>query len=335
MARRTPKKMPARPGRRQFEILGGAATLAGAALIISIFVMTSLSSVLIQANQYAAVIAAVLVDLTNGDRAANQIRGLTINQKLVEAAQMKADDMAARGYFAHIGPDGKDSWHWFRETGYKFAYAGENLAVDFSDSGDVERAWMNSPSHRKNLLDSNFTEIGIATAAGFYQGRPTIFVAQMFGAPASADVILEPIESTVPEDPEEPAVASATLAPAAVQVLGETASVDETVAAVTGAAPTRVVEIKAPRYSTLFDRIMTSPKMLMGWAFYLIGMIIIVSLFITTGFEFKTHHTQKFIAAGVLFVFMSASFVALDMFMLSTPTLSDTAAHTAAVGAAQ
>ena len=48
------------------------------------------------------------------------------------AAQAKADDMATKGYFAHTSPDGKNSWYWFKQAGYTFTYAGENLALDFS-----------------------------------------------------------------------------------------------------------------------------------------------------------------------------------------------------------
>lgn len=195
--------------KRQFEVMGGVATMAASALVISVFLLTSLDRVLIATNQYASVIASVLVDLANGDRVGQNVGALTMNPVLVEAAQAKANDMAAKSYFAHISPDGKDSWHWFKEAGYKFAYAGENLAVDFSDSADVERAWMNSPTHRKNLLDPHFTEIGIATAAGYYQGHPTVFVVQMFGTPLSQAQAQEVIvTSNSPSDASQPALAS-------------------------------------------------------------------------------------------------------------------------------
>jgi len=47
-----------------------------------------------------------------------------------------------------------------------FTYAGENLAVDFSDSQDVTTAWLNSPEHRANIMDTHFTQFGIAIATG-------------------------------------------------------------------------------------------------------------------------------------------------------------------------
>src|SRR3989338_10289262 len=105
---------------------------------------------------------------------------------LQKAAQLKAEDMAAKEYFAHDSPEGLKPWHWFEEAGYDFRSAGENLAVYFSDSAEVERAWMNSPSHRANLLSEHFTEIGIALSQGQYQGHDTVYVVQMFASPSES-----------------------------------------------------------------------------------------------------------------------------------------------------
>jgi uncharacterized protein YkwD len=132
----------------------------------------------------AAVISSVLVELTNVDRTSQGLGTLTVSPVLTEVAQAKANDMAQKGYFAHTSPEGLTPWHWFKEKGYRFAYAGENLAVDFSESADVQRAWMNSPTHRANVVGTQFTEIGIATANGIYNGRPTTFVVQVFGTPS-------------------------------------------------------------------------------------------------------------------------------------------------------
>ncbi len=138
--------------------------------------------------QVAAVVASSLVDLANGDRASQGLPALEVSPLLQEAAQLKANDMAAGEYFAHVSPTGKDPWYWFAQAGYSFAYAGENLAVYFTDSDAVNTAWMNSPEHRANLLDAHYTEIGIATASGMYQGQQTVFVVEEFGTPAAADV---------------------------------------------------------------------------------------------------------------------------------------------------
>jgi hypothetical protein len=139
-------------------------------------------------NFFAEVLPNVLVDATNKNRSENKVPALTANELLQKAAQLKANDMATKGYFAHTSPEGVTPWHWLDVAGYTYKYAGENLAVNFYDSQDVENAWMNSPTHRANLLNDRFTEIGIATARGLYQGREAVFVAQFFGRPAIAVV---------------------------------------------------------------------------------------------------------------------------------------------------
>ncbi|MDB5244454.1 MAG: hypothetical protein JWN18_324 [Parcubacteria group bacterium] len=160
--------------------LAGVLTL----VILGLFTLSAVDTYLLRTSSLASVISAVLVDLTNGDRTSDRLGNLTISPTLTLAAQAKADDMAAHSYFAHTSPDGKNSWYWFNQAGYTFLYAGENLAVDFSDSVDVEHAWMNSPTHRENILNEHFSQIGIATAEGTFEGHPTTFVVQMFGTPA-------------------------------------------------------------------------------------------------------------------------------------------------------
>jgi hypothetical protein len=125
----------------------------------------------------------VLVELTNRDRVHAATMPVTINEKLVEAARLKANDMAQNGYFAHTSPAGITPWHWLSLVGYSYATAGENLAVNFINSTDIQDAWMKSPSHRANIVNGEFTEIGIATAIGMYEGKEAIFVVQFFGNP--------------------------------------------------------------------------------------------------------------------------------------------------------
>ena len=129
------------------------------------------------------VIDSVVIDATNQQRESLGLGELKSNQKLKEAAQAKANDMASKGYFAHYSPDGKTPWYWIDQTGYKYKAAGENLAVNFDYSLDVVNAWMNSPTHKANIVKAKYTEIGIGVAEGFYQGRPTVYVVQLFGTP--------------------------------------------------------------------------------------------------------------------------------------------------------
>src|SRR5258708_122532 len=120
------KKKLSHAAKRDFEILGGTSVAIAAFLVISIFLASSLDVVIIRSQQYASVVAAVLVDLANTDRTQNRLDGLVINPVLSKAAQAKANDMAAKSYFAHTSPEGIDPWYWFNQAGYKFAYAGEN-----------------------------------------------------------------------------------------------------------------------------------------------------------------------------------------------------------------
>jgi Cysteine-rich secretory protein family len=113
--------------------------------------------------------------------------------------------MAKNEYFSHYAPDGTSPWYWFDQSGYKYVHAGENLAIHFTDSSEVVDAWMDSPTHRANIVNGNFTEIGVGTAKGTYQGYDTVYVVQLFGAPAAAPVVKS---ATVPT-PEKPKVTPA------------------------------------------------------------------------------------------------------------------------------
>jgi hypothetical protein len=139
-----------------------------------------------QSKLFGIIEVNALVDETNQNRVANGLPDLQVSSLLTAAAQDKANDEATKGYFAHTSPQGLTPWYWFQQTGYNFDYAGENLAVNFSDSEDVTSAWMNSPEHRANILSTDFTQIGIAAAQGVYEGEPTTFVVEEFGTPAPA-----------------------------------------------------------------------------------------------------------------------------------------------------
>jgi hypothetical protein len=129
----------------------------------------------------ATVVPEKLIELTNIRRGDDGVETLVFNPLLESAAKMKAEDMAKNGYFAHTSPEGKTPWYWFDMVGYNYRYAGENLAVNFTESYEVDEAWMNSPTHRDNILNKRFEEIGIATATGEYKGKEAVFVVQLFG----------------------------------------------------------------------------------------------------------------------------------------------------------
>lgn len=150
---------------------------------------------LTRTNMLAEVYPAIIASLTNQGREENALNTLTYNLKLEIAAKKKAEDMIAQSYFAHIGPSGKRPWDWIKEAGYEYEYAGENLAINFSDSADVHTAWMNSPGHKANILNKNYMEIGVATLKTMVNGKESVIVVQMFGQPkikvlSEADILL-------------------------------------------------------------------------------------------------------------------------------------------------
>ncbi len=195
----------------------------GVAFCIFALVLVSQARIIAESvPQLSAVIAAVVVELTNDERASAGLGTLTVSEALTQAAERKARDMAEKGYFAHTSPEGVTPWHWFQEVGYTFVYAGENLAVDFDESPEVVRAWMHSPTHRANIVGTQFTEIGVAVEEGTYQNRPAVFVVQMFGTPRQAPgAVVTSVDNSTRE------VALATTLPGEppteVEVLGESA----------------------------------------------------------------------------------------------------------------
>ncbi|QQS22807.1 hypothetical protein IPM19_04245 [bacterium] len=136
----------------------------------------------------AAITNETIVSLANSARVDAGMGELTTSGLLAKAAQNKADDMLARQYFSHNTPDGATPWSFIKAVGYKYTTAGENLAIDFTVAEDVQSAWMNSPGHRANILNKNFTQIGIGIAKGTYDNHQTTIVVQMFANPLNAPV---------------------------------------------------------------------------------------------------------------------------------------------------
>ncbi len=123
-----------------------------------------------------------LLSLTNQVRQKEGAGQLTINPQLVEAANLKAKDMFSKNYWAHNAPDGTTPWVFVKKSGYTYMYAGENLARGFTTSTEVVDAWMASPTHRSNMLSSNYSDIGFAVVEGKLTGEDTVLVVEMFGS---------------------------------------------------------------------------------------------------------------------------------------------------------
>ena len=214
--------------------------MSGLLVAVKIFTLTLLSFGPILPAFSEAITAGNIVALTNESRQEFSVSALTENQILDKAAQAKADDMLAKGYFAHNTPDGHTPWDFITAAGYSYLMAGENLAVNFTEAESVETAWMNSPGHKANILNKNFQDIGIGISQGTYQGHTAIFVVQEFGLPAAQPVALTdtptkvqttnvPAPASAPTAMPAPAVSSATVpAPASSQVKSASAPAAQT-----------------------------------------------------------------------------------------------------------
>ena len=158
------------------------------ALILTVTVTFISYAVALPAHAGSALTAGNIVALSNQDRAGAGTGALTYDAALSRAAQAKANDMAANGYFAHVDPQGRQPWYWMKKAGYYYTSAGENLAVNFSDADTLNSAWMNSPLHKANIMSSKYSRIGIGIAHGTYQGKPATFVVQFFAKPYATKV---------------------------------------------------------------------------------------------------------------------------------------------------
>ena len=121
-----------------------------------------------------------LMAKTNEERSTHGLQVLSYNAQLSEAATQKAHDMFTKNYWAHFAPDGTSPWSFILGSGYQYELAGENLAKNFVFSSGVVEAWMNSPSHRANILKPEYTEVGYAVVNGTLNGEETTLVVQMF-----------------------------------------------------------------------------------------------------------------------------------------------------------
>lgn len=103
----------------------------------------------------------ILLATINDLRANEGLKPYAINGTLNHSARLKSAHIIAKGYWAHVAPDGTTPWDFFNEVGYKYETAGENLARNFSCDEQMVSAFMESPTHRDNILNPYYKEIGI------------------------------------------------------------------------------------------------------------------------------------------------------------------------------
>lgn len=262
-----------------------------------LFLALGQSFVLAKTDFFSAILPKVLIDLANTDRSKNNLPQLRTSPVLEEAARKKAEHMAQYGYFGHYSPDGISPWHWFREAGYDFSKAGENLAVNFSDSAALEQAWMNSPKHKENILNAGFTEIGIATAKGMYNGAETTFVVQMFGTPrkiATGDKAIyfndpQGVESEIKDKNE--------------LFISLPGSGDDTFLSGEDAQ----TFLGVARVGAQVRRMLTSPHNLLTWVYGIVAVLVALALILDLSIEIKRRHPRHALYACFLLVLLGAA----------------------------
>lgn len=107
-----------------------------------------------------------VVNLVNQERQKNGVAPLTISPSLDNVAQTKAQDMVNENYFDHTSPKYGSPFNMMTTFGIHYTYAGENIAAGQPDAATVMKDWMNSPGHRANILNPNYTQIGVGEAHG-------------------------------------------------------------------------------------------------------------------------------------------------------------------------
>ncbi len=248
---------------------------------------------------FATILGNVVIGETNGSREGMNLAPLREDILLDVAAKMKAEDMASKGYFAHTSPEGIDPWYWIAQVGYRYAYAGENLAINFVDSEDVVRAWLNSPAHRQNIMNQHFTEIGIGTARGTYEGRETVFVVQMFGAPAQ-------LPAPLPVAPQPPVAATAPETAGTASVLAVTTSPEVLAAAESAAEPAAPTAEKTSPAAALAQKIATSPRTATGYLYALLGIVVFLALILNVVIRVEIQHPRLILNGVVMLLIIDA-----------------------------
>lgn len=272
-----------------------------AALVVAIIALESAylvqtKLVFFNTDFLASVLPGTLAALTNQDRAMNNLPGVTEDPLLDEAAQAAALDMAAKGYFSHVSPDGKTPWYWLDQIGYKYSYAGQNLAVNFTDSENVESAWMASAPHRANIMKPQYTHVGFGTANGMYEGRETTFVVEFFAAPAALGAAPANVALAAPAQVAlAPLAEKATTSASSIKVLGSQADRADVAGAPAPASPNWLARLLASPLNTLIA------------VFSILFAVIAAALIIAVLIRMKVPHPSVLVGGALMLALIGLS----------------------------
>ncbi len=142
-----------------------------------------------------------IIALTNELRSSLSLKALVESPKLNAAAAKKVEDMFINQYFAHVSPRGLDLEHFLALVGYRdYAVVGENLAMGYANAEEAMAAWKKSPTHYANIIDENYSQIGVGLAGGTYSDTDTVFMAQYFALPNTVEAeAAKPVVKVAPD----------------------------------------------------------------------------------------------------------------------------------------
>lgn len=168
-------------------------TVVGAALIVA-YLMYCLGYVVAENSTSHIPVAAKNTPITsmsvyetiNEERRKAGLLPLDYSQALQKSSQAKCNDMAAKNYWNHASPEGKQPQDFVKLQNYEYSVFGENLAFEYHNIPELVSGWMNSPTHKENILRVDYTTTGITVCEGTnYQGyAKTTIVVQHFADPA-------------------------------------------------------------------------------------------------------------------------------------------------------
>jgi len=271
-------------------------------LFLLVKVIFSFNLILVKQSSLCADISAQrIIVLTNEVREQYGLPLVQEDSLLNKAAQDKAQDMLKNKYFSHYSPAGVSPWYWIDKSGYDYYYAGENLAMNFLDTEEVIKGWLNSPSHRENLLNKDYKDMGIAVVSGDFnnEGINRILVVQMFGSKAKPSVPVAmaqapPIEEApIQEKPEKEIVIAKEIIPSEEileedKVLSETTETTETttqtIIGVAEEQPQTIIEAEEIVQNDVFSRINENSRAQVETANKVIaGLIIFCGILVFAG----------------------------------------------------
>jgi len=122
-----------------------------------------------------------IFNLTNEARKAASLHELSFDPYLSKVAETRASDMAEKKYFSHYTPEGYAPWYFIDTSIYDYKYAGENLAMNFTEMESVQNGFMASPGHKNNILNPRFYDVGFAIKPFEINGKKTQVLVSIFG----------------------------------------------------------------------------------------------------------------------------------------------------------